>query len=329
MIRPDGVERLYNGLRPGIQSLSSLTGVAADRHNNRSETLIDDSKGSELSETPDLPAAGSMRLGPHIDPPLAEIPPVLAARGWIAFQTTLRDPRRLAKQGIPDEDDQAAYRARSAGLWGIAHASMLTNLGSTDPRTRNSSMTALAGDANLAASLGLAGVCFHVGYEKGHDSRDAALTEVARKLTQTLGKLKPGARVLLENGCEGSELGQTAAEIGTVIERTEGPKEQLGVVLDTCHLHVSGFDLAAPGAADRLAEEIEAAGVAPYLTAFHMNDAREPCGSHRDRHAVPGTGTIGEGMARLAHHPFFARFPGILEMGLESAERGIAFLRNG
>jgi len=42
------------------------------------------------------------RFGLHIDPPLAAIPGELQSHGLTHFQTTLRDPMRLAKQGIPD-----------------------------------------------------------------------------------------------------------------------------------------------------------------------------------------------------------------------------------
>jgi deoxyribonuclease-4 len=266
------------------------------------------------------------RFGPHIDPPLALVPPILSTRGQRVFQTTLRNPSRLAKEGIPDEDDQDAFRSSSAGLWGIAHASMLTNLASLDPRLRNASASTLAGDANLGLSLGLAGVCFHVGYQKGYDDRSAALDAVARKLGDVCQKLGPGARVLLENGAEGSELGQTPEELAHVIRTLGAGPDQVGIVLDSCHLHVTGFDMAAADAPERLAERIEAAGLTPYLTALHLNDAQFPCGSKRDRHACPGEGTIGEGLKRLMAHPLFAPLPSILEMSLESAERGIAWL---
>jgi len=271
------------------------------------------------------------RLGLHIDPPLALIPPILTAHGCATFQTTLRDPRRLSKESIPDPEDQAAFcagAAQIAGLWGIAHASLLTSLGSPDPKIRNGSASALTADANLAASLGLAGVCFHVGYERGHASRGAALEAVVYKLASVLEALEPGARVLLENGCEGSELGQTVAEVWRVVRAVGASPERLGFVLDTCHLHVAGFDLAAPDAPNRLADEIEAVGLAPYLTALHLNDAQAPCGSHRDRHAPPGEGTIGAGLCRLLEHPLFAPLPAVLEMSVEDAMRGIAFLRS-
>jgi deoxyribonuclease-4 len=265
-------------------------------------------------------------FGPHIDPPLALIPPILSPRGQRVFQTTLRNPSRLSKEGIPDVEDQDAFRGSSEGLWGIAHASMLTNLASLDPKLRNASASTLAGDANLAASLGMAGVCFHVGYQKGHDNRSDALDAVARKLGDVVEKLKPGARALLENGAEGTELGQTVEELAHVIRALGAGPEQIGIVLDSCHLHVTGFDMAATDAPDRLADQLESAGLTPYLTALHLNDAQFPCGSKRDRHACPGEGTIGEGLRRLVAHPLFSPVPAILEMSLESAERGIAWL---
>ncbi len=272
------------------------------------------------------------RFGPHIDPPLALIPPILEQHGLNVFQTTLRDPRRLSKESVPDEDDQQAYVAgakRAGGHWGIVHASMLTNLGSPDPRIRNGSAGTLVADANLAAELGLVGVCFHIGYAKGHDTQERAIEAVVYKLTDVVGRLKPGARVLLENGAEGSELGQTISEVGTVARAVGCGPETLGFVLDTCHLHVSGYDLCSPDAPDQIAEEIESAGLTPFLTALHLNDAQAPCGSHRDRHAPPGEGTIGDGLLRFIAHPMFVELPAILEVSQTSALRAIAYLQRG
>ena len=265
-------------------------------------------------------------FGPHIDPPLALAPAALAAHNLSVFQTTLRNPTRLSKDGIPDEEDLAAYRASAAGLWAMVHGSLLINLASPDPRLRNASVSALVGDANLAATLGMAGVCFHVGYQKGYDDRQTAHEAVVRKLSEAVAKLKPGARVLLENGCEGTELGQTIEEVGFVARAVAASPEQLGFVLDTCHLHVAGFDLAAPDAPLILADQIERAGLAPYITALHLNDAQSPCGSKRDRHATPGEGTIADGLRRLKAHPLFAPLPCILEVSFEAAQRGIAFM---
>ena len=97
--------------------------------------------------------------------------------------------------------------------------------------------------------------------------------------------------------------------------------------MDTCHLHAAGFDLSGADAGERLAGALDAEGVLDCLAAFHLNDSQLPCGAHRDRHAVPGEGTIGMGVVSVASHPAFAALPGVLEVSVEDARRGLHFLR--
>lgn len=267
-----------------------------------------------------------MRPALHIDPPLAQIPAILRARGVDAFQTTLRNPQRFGKDGVPDEADQDAFRAAAQGLWGIAHGSLLTNLASPEGRIRNASASALVGDLQLASRLGLAGVCFHVGYAKGHDSVDAALDAATRKLGQVLESMPAGACAIIENSCEGTELGKELWEIGRLVRSLGAPAERLAVLIDTCHLHAAGFDLSSDDAGDRLATALAAEGLLERVVAFHLNDCQGPAGCKRDRHAVPGEGTIADGLLSVVHHAAFADLPLILEIAVESTERGIAYL---
>jgi deoxyribonuclease-4 len=268
-----------------------------------------------------------MRPALHIDPPLAAIPPALHRDGVDAFQTTLRNPQRFGKDGIPDVDDQVAFRAAAQGLWGIAHGSLLINLASPDGRIRNSSASSLVGDLQLAAQLGLAGVCFHVGYAKGHPDVDSALDAAARKLSQVVATMPAGACAVIENSCEGSELGKDIAEIARIVRTVGAPAGRLAVLIDTCHLHAAGFDLASADAGDRLANALAAEGLLDRVIAFHLNDSQGPCGCKRDRHAVPGEGTIKEGLLSVVNHPAFADLPMILELAVDDARRGIAYLQ--
>ncbi len=136
-----------------------------------------------------------------------------------------------------------------------------------------------------------------------------------------------GPRLFIENSCEGSELGQTVAELARLIRDVGAPPERLGLLIDTCHLHAAGFDLSGEGGGERLADALAADGVLDRVAAFHLNDCQLPCGAHRDRHAVPGAGTIGMGVVSVAVHPAFATLPGVLELSVEDARRGLAFLR--
>jgi deoxyribonuclease-4 len=278
-------------------------------------------------EAGNLKTLSMFRPALHIDPPLAAIPALLEQHGVDAFQTTLRDPQRFGKSGVPDADDQTAFMGQAGALWGIAHGSLLINLASPEGRIRNSSVSSLLGDLQLGARLGLAGVCFHVGYAKGHPNADAALTAAARKLGQVLDKMPEGACALIENSCEGTELGKQLPEIGRLVRDLGAPAQQLSVLIDTCHLHAAGFDLSADDAGDRLADALDAEGLLDRVVAFHLNDCEGECGCGRDRHAAPGEGTIGGGLLSIARHDAFSGLPLILEVDVDAAVRGIAYLR--
>jgi deoxyribonuclease-4 len=270
-----------------------------------------------------------MRIGLSVDPPLAAIPAVLAAEGVDAFQTVLRDPGRFGNYGVPDAADRAALveGLRSRDVWGVAHGSLLVNLASPEGRIRNSSVSSLLADLKVAAEVGIAGVCFHVGYAKGHASVEAALTLATRKLAEMIERMRPGPRLFIENSCEGSELGQTVAELGRLVRDVGAPAERLALLIDTCHLHAAGFDLSGDDAGARLADALDEEGMLERVAAFHLNDCQLPCGAHRDRHASPGEGTIGMGLIAVVTHPAFAAVPGVIEMSVEDAHRGLAFLR--
>jgi deoxyribonuclease IV len=270
-----------------------------------------------------------MRVGLSIDPPLATIPPLLAAEGLDVYQTVLRDPGRFGNYGVPEPADRAALveGLRGRGTWGLAHGSLLINLASPEGRIRNSSVSSLLADLKVAAEVGIDAVCFHVGYAKGHPGTEEALILATRKLGELIERMPEGPRLLLENSCEGTELGQTIPELARLLRDVGAPAERFGLLIDTCHLHAAGFDLSGEDAGQRLADALGAESVLDRVVAFHLNDCQLPCGAHRDRHATPGTGTIGIGVASVARHRAFATLPGVLEISVEDARQGLQYLR--
>src|SRR5215510_60834 len=185
----------------------------------------------------------AMRVGLSIDPPLAAIPGILAQEGVDAFQTVVRDPGRFGNYGVPEPPDRAALvdGLRGRNTWGVAHGSLLVNLASPEGRIRNSSVSSLLADLKVAAEVGIAGVCFHVGYSKGHPSAEDAMQLATRKLVELIEKMPAGPSLYIENACEGSELGQTVEEVARLLRDVGAPRERLALLIDTCHLHAAGF----------------------------------------------------------------------------------------
>ena len=96
-------------------------------------------------------------------------------------------------------------------------------------------------------------------------------------------------------------------EIAVLQERTRGPSALPSAIMS----------LAMPSRSCRpptvLAEFDRTVGLAK-LMAVHLNDSRNGCGSHKDRHERLGQGCIGEAaLRRIVCHPALAGRPFILE----------------
>jgi deoxyribonuclease-4 len=66
------------------------------------------------------------------------------------------------------------------------------------------------------------------------------------------------------------------------------------------------------------------------LSAIHLNDSKNPMGSHKDRHEVLGGGFIGlEALLRVVNHPKLKKLPFYLETPneLPGYEKEIALVR--
>src|SRR5262249_56676145 len=103
------------------------------------------------------------------------------------------------------------------------HGSLVVTRASLEGRIRTSWVSSLLADLKVAAETGIDAVCFHVGYAKGHPSADAALPLAPRKLGERVERMPAGPRLLIENSCEGSELGQTVAEVASLVRDLRAP----------------------------------------------------------------------------------------------------------
>jgi deoxyribonuclease-4 len=176
----------------------------------------------------------------------------------------------------------------------MAHAAYVLNLATADDGKWARSSAGLAKELERSTALGIGLVCFHPG-AAGDGDRKSATRRVAKALTAALKAVPGKTRLLVENSAgAGSTVGRTADEVGEILRNVpDSLRERTGYGLDTCHLFVSGHDIArARSALDEVLEDFEReTGESPSF--FHFNDSEGALGSNKDRHVLIGDGTIG------------------------------------
>ena len=135
-------------------------------------------------------------------------------------------------------------------------------------------------------------------------------------------------RVLLETMAgKGTEVGRTFEELARIIDGVEHD-ELLGVCLDTCHVSDSGYDIASDLAG--VLDEFDRVIGLDRLCALHLNDSKNPVGSHKDRHERIGEGALGtRTFSAIVSEPRLSGLPMILETpnDLQGYAGEIALLR--
>jgi len=134
--------------------------------------------------------------------------------------------------------------------------------------------------------------------------------------------------VLLETMAgKGSEIGGRFEELKAILDAVGS--DRVGVCLDTCHVYDGGYDIV--NDLNGVLDEFDRVVGLDRLCALHLNDSKNPMGSHKDRHECIGQGSLGlETFRRIVNHPKLKGKPMILETPNELAgyEREILLLRN-
>ena len=107
-----------------------------------------------------------------------------------------------------------------------------------------------------------------------------------------------------------------------LLETMSGKGSEVGrdfhVCLDTCHVWDAGYDVQTD--LDGVLTEFDRVIGLGKLKAIHLNDSLNPCGSHKDRHALIGQGEIGfDALLRAVTHPALRGLPFTLETPTDTA----------
>ncbi len=196
----------------------------------------------------------------------------------------------------------------------VAHTSYLINLGSPDNTLWKKSIASMEVELKRAELLSIPYLVVHPGSHTGKGV-EYGLNRVAEALNRIHADL-PKVRVMTlfeHTAGQGSNLGSRFEEIAQVRQMIV-EKKRVGVCLDTCHLFAAGFDLRKPETyADTFKAFGDIVGI-DQVKAWHLNDSKNPLGSHVDRHEHIGKGKIGRaGFKNVLNDPRWQDLPGLLE----------------
>jgi deoxyribonuclease IV len=191
----------------------------------------------------------------------------------------------------------------------VIHTSYLVNVCSQTEEFREKSVVAFRGEIERALMLGAEYLVLHPGSWKGL-TRNEGLKLAAESIQRAVDGLPwqgTDFSVLIENtaGAECS-LGGNFEQVAELIERLKA-HAPVGVCLDTCHTHVSGYDFTTEEGYRETIMQADITFGVDAVRVWHCNDAKALRGSKLDRHEHIGQGNIGiEPFRWLLNDPRFA-----------------------
>ncbi len=191
----------------------------------------------------------------------------------------------------------------------IVHAPYIINLANdSDPDKFKFSVNFLIGEVERCDMLGIKNMVLHPGSHVGLGEK-TGIHNIIRGLNQILDKGE--CNILLETMAgKGTELGRNIDEIKEIIDGVEN-KDRIGVCLDTCHLNDAGYEISD---FDKYLDEFDKKIGLSLIKCIHINDSKNPLGSHKDRHENIGYGTIGfDNLINVIYNERLGDIPRILE----------------
>lgn len=191
----------------------------------------------------------------------------------------------------------------------VIHAPYIINLANNENSEKLSfSIDILKNEIKRTAALGAKYLVIHPGNALNLQKNDA-LDVLINSLRQACDE-KQDVTICIETMAgKGSEICSTFEEIHYVLSHLIDIN--VGVCLDTCHIHDAGYDV---DKFDEVLKEFDNIIGLKYLKVIHLNNSKNPRGSHKDRHANIDDGFISfESLQKIVFNERLASIPKILE----------------
>ncbi|OTN76116.1 endonuclease IV [Enterococcus sp. 8G7_MSG3316] len=232
------------------------------------------------------------------------------ASTFMIYTGAPQNTRRKPVEEMMIEEGQSFMAAN--GLSNIVvHAPYIINLGNTiKPENFGFAVSFLREEIQRAQALGATQITLHPGAHVGAGP-EAGIKQIIKGLNEVLEKEQTAQIALETMAGKGTEIGRTFEELAAIIDGVT-LNEKLSVTFDTCHTNDAGYNVKEDF--DGVLNEFDRIIGLDRLKVVHVNDSKNPQGSHKDRHANIGFGTIGfEALNKIVHHEKLSQLPKILE----------------
>lgn len=192
----------------------------------------------------------------------------------------------------------------------IVHAPYIVNLANkSDERKYDFYIDFMANELNRVKELGLDKIVLHPG-SATTCSREEAILNIVNGINKIYEKTSDVMILLEYMSGKGNEVGTSILELKNIIDKIDD-KDRIGVCLDTCHMNDSGIDISK---FNEFLDEFDLMIGIDKIKCVHVNDSMNTIGSHKDRHANIGYGTIGfDNLINVVYNERLNGIPFILE----------------
>ena len=210
----------------------------------------------------------------------------------------------------------------------VIHAPYFINFASANPRIKHASIAVIRQELERGTMLGASYLMAHLGSYKDL-GEEKGFIQLVNGLAEMLKGYKGSTQFLIEiSAGAGAIIGDSFAEIGSIIHHPKLKKFNIGVCYDTQHGFASGYDIRTPEAVkatlDRFDKEVDDELIAKALFMYSQTEFN----SHRDRHDHIGEGKIGlTGFKALLTNKKLANVNFILETEHDKVVKDLEILK--
>ena len=192
----------------------------------------------------------------------------------------------------------------------IVHAPYIINLANkSDENKYNFYINFFSQELDRCKQLGMNKIVLHPG-SATTCTKEEAIQNIANALNIVFTKTENTVVLLEFMAGKGNEVGTSIDELKSIIDLINN-KDRIGVCLDTCHMNDSYVDISH---FDEFLDEFDSKIGIDKIKCVHINDSMNERGSHKDRHANIGYGTIGfDNLINVVYNDRLKGIPFILE----------------